>query len=51
MAEEKKSNIKIKLLEDWNLAGVEFYRKGRVVEVEPANYESMRRYVKHEVVK
>ncbi len=51
MAEEKKANIKIKLLENWNLAGIRNYRKGEIAEVEPHIYESMKNAVKHEVVK
>lgn len=51
MAEEKKTGIKIKLLEDWNLAGIKQYKKDEIISVEPEIYESIKLVVDHEVVK
>lgn len=53
MAEEKKviPKVKVTLGENWILAGIGNYRKGETVEVEPEIYESMKKAVKHEVVK
>lgn len=51
MAEEKRTTtIKIKIAENWQLMS-KFYPEGSVIELEINLYESMKKYVKHEVVK
>lgn len=53
MADEKKANtIKIKITDrkGWQLMS-EHFPCGKIIEVEIQNYESMKKAVKHEVVK
>ena len=54
MAEEKKATtVKIKITDGkgWQLMNVHYPASDKVIEVDLQNYESMKKAVKHEVIK